>query len=127
MFEFYLSENRIEKELCIKLDELSSETTTLIDYDEQKDDKIATISLLGKATQCGYNWTDKSLLKQFSLPKKALPSYYNLVKSQPQIIGFILDILALGPEYELDEKLNEDFDSPEVFFPKEDAATILQL
>jgi len=51
LFEFYRSsKKRIEKELHIKLDDLSSETKPLIDYDKQQDDEIAAITLLGEAT-----------------------------------------------------------------------------
>jgi len=83
LFEFYRSSKKTDQELCIKLDDLSSEMTPLIDYDGQQDDEIAAITLRGKATQYGYNRIHKALLKQFSLPKDALPSYYNLVKSRP--------------------------------------------
>jgi len=59
--------------------------------------------------------------------KKAFPSYYNLIRIRPQIVGFTLNILALGPEYKLDEELNADFDILEEVSPEKNAAATLLL
>ena len=44
----------IKKVLHVKLNELSRKTMPLIDDDEQQENEITAIFLLGKATQCGH-------------------------------------------------------------------------